>query len=271
MAGDVPTRSARWPWRDGLPVHLPCRPGDVPQAMLLPGDPDRVGIAAGVLDQVRDLGRRREFAMATGRWDGVPVGVCSTGIGGPSTEIAAVELAHLGARTLIRVGGMGAVDLDLPLGCFVIVEAAEGATGTARVYGGDPAGTPASPAVVDALEKAARALGLVHRRGRVRTTDSYYRGQDRPTHPAADVPPPYDGLVERLQSAGVAGMDMEAEPLFAVAAALGVQAGAVLAVHGNRITDRWLEDYEETQRNLVRLAATAVTYLHPATKPETSS
>jgi uridine phosphorylase len=270
MAGDPSTRSARWPWRDGLPVHLPCRPGDVPQAVLMPGDPDRVTIAAGVLREVRDLGRKREFAMATGRWDGVPLAVCSTGIGGPSTEIAAVELAHLGARTLIRIGGMGAVDPDLPLGSFLIVEAAEGATGTASVYGGSPSGTPASPAVVDALEKAARALGLVHRRGRVRTTDSYYRGQDRPTAPDAAVPAPWDGLVERIQAAGVAGMDMEAEALFAVSAALGVQTGAVLAVHGHRITDRWLEDYEETQRNLVRLAATAVAYLHPLNPPEPS-
>lgn len=270
MAGDPSSRSARWPWRDGRPVHLPCRPGDVPEAVLMPGDPDRVAIAAGVLDDVRDLGRRREFAMATARWNGVPLAVCSTGIGGPSTEIAAVELAHLGAHTLIRIGGMGAVDPDLPLGCFLIVEAAEGATGTASVYGGDPAGSCASPAVADALERAAKALGLPYRRGRVRTTDSYYRAQERPTNPAADVPDPYDGLVARLQAAGVAGMDMEAEALFAVSAALGVQTGAVLAVHGHRITDLWLEDYEETQRNLVRLAATAVTYLHPANRPETT-
>jgi uridine phosphorylase len=261
---DAPAaRSARFPWRDGLPVHLPCRPGDVPQAVLMPGDPDRVAIAAGVLEDVRDLGRRREFAMAAGRWQGVPLAVCSTGIGGPSTEIAAVELAHLGARTLVRIGGMGAVDPDLPLGSFVIVEEALGATGTAAVYGGSPAGTRAAPGVVAALEEAARRLGLPHRRGRIHTTDSYYRAQERPTDPAAAVPAPYDGLVARLQAAGIAGMDMEAEPLFSVAAALGVAAGAVLAVHGHRATDRWLEDYEETQRNLVRLAATAVSLLHP--------
>jgi uridine phosphorylase len=32
-------------------------------------------------------------------------------------------------------------------------------------------------------------------------------------------------------------------------------------VHGNRATDQWLEDYEETQHNLIRLAATAVSIL----------
>jgi uridine phosphorylase len=250
-------RSARFPWRDGRPPHLPCRPDDVPRVMLLPGDPDRVAIAAAVLDGSVDLGRRREFAMARGAWRGVPVGVCSTGIGGPSTEIAAVELAGLGATTLVRVGGMGAVDPDLPLGGFVIVERAFGGTGSARVYGAGAGGVTADPLVVAALERAARGLGLVHRRGAIRTTDSYYWGQARPVAADAAVPAENRDLVERLAQDGVAGMDMETETLFAVAAALGVRAAAVLAVHGQRARDTWLEDYEETQRNLIRLAATA--------------
>jgi uridine phosphorylase len=79
-------------------------------SVLLPGDPDRVGKAASVLDSVFEIGRRREFQMARGTWRGTPITVCSTGIGGPSTEIAVVELANLGMKRGIRVGGMGAID-----------------------------------------------------------------------------------------------------------------------------------------------------------------
>ena len=262
-------RSARFPWRDGRPPHLPCRRGDMPRTVLLPGDPDRVAIAAAVLDGSIDLGRRRDFAMARGTWRGVGVGVCSTGIGGPSTEIAAVELAGIGATCLVRVGGMGAVDPDLPLGSFVIVARAFGGTGSARVYGAPADGTPADPALVDALERAARDLGLPHRRAAIETTDSYYWGQERPAAIDADIPPAHRGRVARLSRDGVAGMDMETETLFAVAAALGVRAAAVLAVHGQRARDTWLEDYEQTQRDLIRLAATAAADLERLEPEET--
>lgn len=262
-------RSARFPWRDGRPPHLPCRPGDVPRTMLLPGDPDRVEIAAAVLDDSVVLGRRREFAMARASWRGVAVGVCSTGIGGPSTEIAAVELAGLGARNLIRVGGMGAVDRELPLGSFVIVERAFGGTGAAGVYGAGPDGAAADPTLAAALARAAQTLGLPHRRAAIRTTDSNYWGQERPVAADADVPAERCGLVARLASDGIAGMDMETETLFAVAGALNIRAAAVLAVHGQRARDTWLEDYEQTQRDLIRLAATAAADLEePANEEE---
>ena len=32
-------RSARFPWRGGRPPHIPAGPGEVPQIVLLPGDP----------------------------------------------------------------------------------------------------------------------------------------------------------------------------------------------------------------------------------------
>jgi uridine phosphorylase len=264
------SRSAAFPWLDGRPAHLPCGIGDVARSVLLPGDPDRVDKAINVLDDPVAIGRRREFQMARGTWRGVPLTVCSTGIGGPSTEIAVVELAHLGMRRGIRVGGMGAIDVDLPLGSFLIVDKALRNTGTARVYDSSDRAIAASPAIVEALETAAGLLGLPCRRGAIFTTDSYYWGQERLVRPGADSGAlPTAGLMRRLAEIGAAGMDMECEALFAVGRALDVEVGAVLAVHGHRATDRWLEDYEETQADLIRLAATAVALLDaaPASHP----
>ncbi|OJY37409.1 MAG: hypothetical protein BGP06_00790 [Rhizobiales bacterium 65-9] len=231
----------------------------MPACALLPGDPDRVALAAALLDNSVDFGQRREFRAARGGWSGHPVGVCSTGIGGPSAEIAVVELANLGVDTVIRVGGMGALQADLPLGGFLIVDQAEGATGAAAAYGADGA-VAAHAAVVEALAAAARTLGFAHRRGAVHTTDSYYWGQGRSARPDG-APPPHADLPAGLAARGVCGLDMEAQTVFAVAQALGLRAGAVLAVHGNRATDEWLEDYEDAQRNLIRLAATAAALL----------
>jgi uridine phosphorylase len=248
------SRSAAFPWLHGRPTHLPCEASDVMPSVLLPGDPDRVGKAASVLDSV--------FEMARGTWRGTPITVCSTGIGGPSTEIAVVELANLGMKRGIRVGGMGAIDPSMPLGSFLIVDTALRNTGTARVYDPSSEPVPASTEVVKALEHAAQALKLPFRKGAIYTTDSYYWGQERLARPTANPESlPTAGLMQQLIKIGAVGMDMECEALFAVGRALDVEVGAVLAVHGNRATDQWLEDYEETQHNLIRLAATAVAIL----------
>ena len=107
------------PFVGGRPPHLPCGPGDIQADVLLPGDPDRVRLLAGMLDDVTDFGRRREFAIVSGRYKGHPLTICSSGIGGPSTEIALVELAMLGAKRVIRIGGMSSLVDDIPTGSFV--------------------------------------------------------------------------------------------------------------------------------------------------------
>ena len=58
--------TAEHPFTNGRPPHLPCGPGDICEDVLLPGDPDRVTLLAASLDNVRDFGRRREFAVVSG-------------------------------------------------------------------------------------------------------------------------------------------------------------------------------------------------------------
>lgn len=250
-------RSARWPWRDGQPPHLPM-PDPVPETFLLPGDPARVDLAGEVLEDFRLIGQRREFRMAVGRFGGRPIGVCSTGIGGASTEIAVIELTALGARTVIRVGGMGALADDLALGSFVVVTAAIANSRIARFYAPGTSAVLADREVAAALEDARRALNLAGRCGLVATADGYYRAQGRPDHPAgAGHPETLDAIRRR----GADGVEMECEVVLAVASALHVRAGAILAVHAHRGNNGWLEDYEETQRNLIRAGAMAASAL----------
>ena len=246
-------RSARFPWLQGRPAHIPAGPGDVPQIVLLPGDPARVDMAAEVLSNFCVLGQNREFRLGVGRLDGVAIGVCSTGIGGPSTEIAVVELAHLGMEIAIRIGGMGAINPAVGLGELLVVTKAMGRSGAAAHYARLDSAVCADPAVVAALQRSAADLGLVHRLGVAATTDSYYLGQGRPVRAGATC---VDVAADWL-SRGADCLDMETETVLAVAQSLGLSAGAVLAAHNNRATDRWLEDYEPIQRALVRVGASA--------------
>lgn len=264
MAAVSPRRAA-FPWSGGRPPHLPCGPGDVAPVVLLPGDPARIGIAERMFPAARGFGQRREFRAATLDAPDGPVTLCSTGIGGPSTEIALVELAGLGARTAIRIGGMGRIGGALPLGGLLIVTRAIGGTGTARAYGAAD-GAEASPEVVAALAGAAAAAGVPHALGCIATTDSYYLAQGRPLRAAEAAPDP--AALARFADAGAQGCDMETEAVFAVGRRLGLAVGAILAVHGDRVTDQWLEDYEPAQEHLLRVALVAARSLTRTPQPQ---
>ena len=167
-------RSAAWPWKEGVPTHIPL-PSPVPRGFLLPGDPARVDIAAEVLGDFTIVGQNREFRMATGRYDGVTIGVCSTGIGGASTEIVMVELAALGVGHIVRTGGMGALADDLSLGDFLIADAALANSACARWYAPGSDLVKADRSLAERLEAARTGLGLGGRRGTCLTADGYYR------------------------------------------------------------------------------------------------
>ncbi|MNY22378.1 hypothetical protein D3C86_1559850 [compost metagenome] len=64
-------------------------------------------------------------------------------------------------------------------------------------------------------------------------------------------------FVGHFQALGAIGVEMESEILLTVGNAIGLETGCLLGIHGNRATDEWLDDYEPTQRNLLRIAGRA--------------
>lgn len=262
---NIETRpTALRPFTNGRPPHLPCGPGDISADVLLPGDPDRVALLAEMLDDVVDFGRRREFAVVSGRYNGHPLTICSSGIGGPSAEIALVELSMLGARRVVRIGGMSSLVDDIPTGSFVIANRAIGATGVSRLYStGHPSDFEADPALCAALSNTAQALGLAVRVGTMATSDSYYLGQDRSVTADDDAPAADGNHLGRFREQGALGIDMESQVVLTVSRKIGLKAACLLGVHGNRATNDWLVDYESTQRNLLHIAGAALAGHHP--------
>lgn len=257
MEGDKEMTSAAFPWNNGRPPHLPCGPGDIAENVLTPGDPDRVRLLADMMEDVTDFGRKREFAVITGTYEGRRLTICSTGIGGPSTEIALVELAMLGARKVVRIGGMSALVAQHVPGSFVAVDRAIGDTGSARTYRMAGGEAKASSRLVTGLVDAACELGITCHTGTVASTDSYYLGQDRRYRPVDDGRDVFGNFVGHFQDLGAIGVEMESEILLTVGSAIGLETGCLLGIHGNRATDEWLDDYEPTQRNLLRIAGRA--------------
>lgn len=212
--------------------------GELPPYLLLPGDPARAALIAGRLDSPRELAKNREFHSYRGTYNGVPVGVLSTGVGAPGAAIACEEAIRAGARVLIRVGTAGSLQEEVKDGDLVV------ALGAARCEGTTPRLLPiempalAHPEVAAALYQAARAQGARVHRGPVVTLDAFYRGT-------------LDLGLETFSQAGALAVEMECAAVFCVAALRGTQAGAILAIDGNALkasTGEYNPHREEVRR-----------------------
>ena len=252
MAAEFPFRTAADPWLDGRPPHVPASRADVPAVCLLPGDPARVELAAEVLDDFRLVGTNREFTFGVGRFAGTPIGICSTGIGGPSAEIAVVELQRLGASTMIRVGGMGTLRARARPRHRVRGDPGRrpGAEPPARTSpssrGCPPRHRPARPHPRQAAPSTPRRPRSRWSRP-TRTTsarDARSAGLDGAAAPSGPHSP----------AQGVDGIDMETETVLAVGRAGRPRGRPLLVAHGNRATDAWLDDYGPAQLAMLRLA-----------------
>ena len=216
---------------DNRMYHIGVAPGQVGRYVILPGDPKRCAKIAAYFDDAVRIADHREFVTYTGKLDGVPVSVTSTGIGGPSASIAMEELKMCGADTFIRVGTAGGMDLDVQSGDLVIADGAIRMEGTSREYA--PIEWPAVPDfhVTKVLTDAAEKLKFHYHVGVVQCKDAFY-GQHKPE----ELPVSYE-LLNKWQSwlkLGCKASEMESAALFTVAAYLKVRAAAVLFIMSNQ-------------------------------------
>jgi len=105
---------------------LRVRRGELPETVLLPGDPGRAKQIAERLDGFEVIAQHREFHSYRGTYQGTPIAVISTGIGSPSAAIIAGGLAGaLHATWCIRfranhvVSGIGINILIFGLALFI--------------------------------------------------------------------------------------------------------------------------------------------------------
>lgn len=229
-----------------LPITgLPA--GEVPPAVLVCGDPERATRTAAAFDESVLLSERREYRAYRGKIGGMPVAVCSHGVGAPGAAVAFEELIAAGARRLVRIGTCGAMQPGIAAGELVVATAAVDKTGYGRVT--VPEGYPAVASVrlTNALLNAAAKLGRTVRSGLVLTNDNFYQGVNTPHATSYPV----------LAAAGVLAVEMECAALFIVGSLRGVQTAAILAVDGNVLERRESMETYEPQRDVVKAAVAA--------------
>ncbi len=199
--------------------HIRCRTGDVARYVLLPGSPERAELISTFFTSREKITENREHLIYNGKYKGVDVTVCSTGMGGPSASIALEELIKVGADTFIRVGSCGARQPDIPIGEVIVVDSAYRGEGTTKEY--IPTAYPAAAdhyvtdALIEAVKERKRELYL----GASFTRDAYYKQNQE--------------LNEQLTAANILCSEQECSTIFTIARIRGVRAGAIVGTDSN--------------------------------------
>ena len=213
-----------------MEFHIVCDPDDIARHVFCPGDQKRAQKIAGHLDDSRLVTDSRGYAVFCGRYHGVPMTVCGTGMGGPAVAIALEELAHMGADTFIRIGSCGVLQPGQSPGDVIIASGTVRAGGTSRAY--LPEIFPAVPTfgILRALVDAAERMDVPHTVGVGIAGDAFYAPGD-------------PDMRAQMAQAGVVSLEMESDTLFVMGAFRGWRTGAIYASDGTstEIKPQWGE------------------------------
>ena len=201
--------------------NLKIQTGDLPERVIVCGDPNRAKGIASHLDDYKLLSANREYHSYTGYYKGIKLAVVSHGVGAPGAAVCFEELIQAGAKVLIRVGTAGSYSKEIPPGSIVISTAAVRKDGFSSQF--VPEGYPAVAAkeVLSALSHSASNIKdkIKIAEGITLTLDMFYQGT---------IPFPH----EQYKAAGVLAVEMENAALFVISSVRGVKAGSILAIDG---------------------------------------
>jgi len=222
----------------GVQYHIRASLKDIRKYILLPGDPKRAEKIAEEWDEKRFVVGHREYVIYVGKYKGVDLMTCSTGIGGPAAGIAVEELSRLGADTFIRVGSTGSILPEARVGDLIISIGAVRLDGTSKQYIIPEYPALASYEVIMALIEAAESFGYRYHVGITASTDSFYVGQGR-RGCGGYWQSWMDSLIPDLQKARVINFEMEASTVFTLASLFGRRAGVICAVYADRVRNEF--------------------------------
>ena len=204
--------------------HNNAKPGDIAEAVLLPGDPKRAEyIAKTYLENPVCYNQVRGMLGFTGTYKGKRVSVQGTGMGQPSLSIYVTELFRFyDVKKAIRVGTCGSVNKDTPVRSVILATAAstDSAINTRR-FNGMHFAPAADFELLKSAYDVAKSKAVICKVGTVVSSDIFYD----------------DAQTWKLWAEyGVLGIEMEAAELYTLAAKYGRKALAVLTVSDNIAT-----------------------------------
>ncbi len=270
---------------DGSSYHLNLRPDQIPDTLILVGDPERVPKVSQFFDEVTEIVHKREFVTHLGILKGKRIAVLSSGIGADNVEIVMNELDALvnidfqtrlekevkTSLNLIRIGTSGSIQAHIPVDSILISKAAIGFDNLAQFYGFDSAQSISA----DSLEQWTQAIDyplplyaakasthLLERfkplnafEGITLTAPGFYAPQGR-TIRLHSIRPDFLQKVAgaKLEGQEITNIEMETAAYYAFAGAMGHEMISLNALLANRITNEFSKDPEGQIMSLIEKA-----------------
>lgn len=253
------SKSAKNPNISGMQYHIRLKKGDIPDSVLIPGDPQRVTKIASLWDSAKEVSYYREYHTMKGKVGSTQIASTSSGIGAPGLSIAVEELVNIGVKNFIRVGSCGSLQKNIQLGDVIITTGAVRLDGASKDFVIPEYPAVANHDIVSALIKAAQKLKVKYHLGITASTDTFYVGQGRPSR-GNYLPSHKTNLFKDLQAANVLNFEMEASCLLTMASILGVRAGAICVVVADRVRNKF-EMSEAFEKRVARVAIEAIKIL----------
>jgi uridine phosphorylase len=229
--------------------HIDMKAGDIAPTVLIPGDPGRVKVFAGLMDEAHKMAEKREYTTYTGTKGGVPISCTSGGLGCPPTSIAVEELIRIGAKNIIRIGTCGALQPFLKPGHMIIATGAVRGEHTSEEFISMEYPAVADYRVVRALVDACEQLKIPYHLGIIRTHDAFY----------LESPWAFGDYRKRLQpwvDMGVLALDNESSSIFVISSMHGIRAGTILS-SGYSILENHDERVHE-EENILKMVQAAI-------------
>ncbi len=269
---------------DGSIYHLKLKPEDIPDLVLVSGDPARITMISDHFDTIEFKRQNREFVSHVGTYQGKRILALSTGIGPDNIDIVMNELDALvnidlttriphreqRSLTIVRIGTSGTLHADVPIGTHVISSYGMGLDGSLHYYQGlddlidreltdefiRQTGWPVhlpSPYIIPGTERLINLLSPGGVTGITATAGGFYGPQGRQLRLKCSFPGMLDAMAGfSYKNHRVINFEMETSSLYGLGRMLGHEVASICVLLANRATGEYTRTIREDEENLIR-------------------
>jgi uridine phosphorylase len=276
---------------DGSIYHLQLKPEEIPELVLISGDPGRISMISSHFERVEFRRQNREFVSHVGWYKGHRILALSTGIGPDNIDIVMNELdalVNVDLRTrkplvqqrslnIIRIGTSGTVHADIPIGTYVIASHGLGMDGSLHYYErlteitdheltaefirqtNWPEFLPV-PYIVPGNKDLITRLSAGGITGITATAGGFYGPQGRELRLKSAFPGMLDAMANfNLNGLRVINFEMETSSLYGLGTMLGHHVASICVLLANRATGKYTKTIKEDEQNLISFVLDSMT------------
>lgn len=276
---------------DGSIYHLKLKPEELPDLILVAGDPGRIDLISDHFDQVEFKRQNREFVSHAGWLKGKRLLALSTGIGPDNMDIVMNELdalanidlkkrqplEHHRALTIVRLGTSGTLHADIPVGTFALATHGLGLDGSLHFYRDlekvtDPeltrefisqSGWPsflATPYIIPGSAELIQKFAPEGITGITATGAGFYGPQGRELRLRAAFPGMLDAMAAfTCKGHRIINFEMETSSLYGLGRMLGHEVASICVILANRATGKYSNTVKEDIGRLITFALKQMT------------